>query len=315
LPVPYGYTGYRHEQALGLIDARGRFYDPKFGVFLSADPVGPLSGSSIFGNRYAYVGYDPVNRTDPTGYYAYDGGISGALAIVGEIVGAVVVAAVVVALVWNAVDRASFLRFTAWVGNGFQNPESGGTVSSMGVSSGSGPSSGPQESEPEAEAEESNGTFAVTKAVGAPRPGSRGGQLFAPYRPERTGPDERIACYPACSLNPRGDFATQEQWQAYRAGGDIVQAVLLTFQGAASLARVGARLFGAARGATIAESASSAAAQYPKQVAQALRMNPQQLQKSITSFTDNIAKHQGYLKNPQSHVPNWSQLSQQHNRT
>jgi hypothetical protein len=53
---------------LGLIDARGRFYDPKFGVFLSADPIGPLSGSSMFGNRYAYVGYDPVNRTDPTGY-------------------------------------------------------------------------------------------------------------------------------------------------------------------------------------------------------------------------------------------------------
>ena len=69
----------------------------------------------------------------------------------------------------------------------------------------------------------------------------------------------------------------------------------------------------AARGAaTLAERAAAAGARYPKQVEQALRMTPQQLQKSVGSFTENIAKHQGYLKNPQSHVPNWNQLSPQH---
>jgi RHS repeat-associated protein len=67
LDVPYGYTDYRHEQDIGLVDAHGRFYDPKFGLFLSADPIGPISGSSPYGNRYAYVGYDPVNRVDPSG--------------------------------------------------------------------------------------------------------------------------------------------------------------------------------------------------------------------------------------------------------
>jgi filamentous hemagglutinin len=41
-------------------------------------------------------------------------------------------------------------------------------------------------------------------------------------------------------------------------------------------------------------------------------MTPQQLQSSVKSFTENIAKHQGYIKNPQSKVPNWNQLSAQH---
>jgi hypothetical protein len=35
---------------------------------MSADPVGPLNGGSTFGNRYSYVGYDPINFTDPSGF-------------------------------------------------------------------------------------------------------------------------------------------------------------------------------------------------------------------------------------------------------
>lgn len=63
----------------------------------------------------------------------------------------------------------------------------------------------------------------------------------------------------------------------------------------------------AANGAAgLAERAATAAARYPKQVEQA------QLQSSIKSFTANIVKHQGYLKNPEAHVSNWSQLSRQH---
>ncbi len=69
LSTAYGYTGHRHEQALGLIDMGGRFYDPKFGVFLSADPVSPFGGGSPRMNRYAYVGYDPVNFIDPSGRF------------------------------------------------------------------------------------------------------------------------------------------------------------------------------------------------------------------------------------------------------
>jgi RHS repeat-associated protein len=65
-------------------------------------------------------------------------------------------------------------------------------------------------------------------------------------------------------------------------------------------------------GAALAERAAAAGARYPKQVEQALRMTPQQLQNSVKSFTENIAKHQGYIKNPLSKVPNWNQLSPQH---
>ena len=59
-------------------------------------------------------------------------------------------------------------------------------------------------------------------------------------------------------------------------------------------------------GAALAERAAAAGARYPKQVEQALRMTPQQLQNSVKSFTENIAKHQGYIKNPLSKVPNWN---------
>jgi hypothetical protein len=76
--------------------------------------------------------------------------------------------------------------------------------------------------------------------------------------------------------------------------------------------RAAASVRSARAGAGLAERAAAAGARYPKQVEQALKMNPQQLQKSVSSFTENIAKHQGYLKNPQSHVPNWTQLSPQH---
>jgi RHS repeat-associated protein len=65
----FGYTGHRHEQDIGLIDTGGRFYDPQFGIFLSPDPVSPLGGGSPRMNRYAYVGYDPVNFVDPTGRF------------------------------------------------------------------------------------------------------------------------------------------------------------------------------------------------------------------------------------------------------
>lgn len=41
-------------------------------MFLTADPISPLGGSSPRLHRYAYVGYDPVNFTDPTGLFLED---------------------------------------------------------------------------------------------------------------------------------------------------------------------------------------------------------------------------------------------------
>jgi len=60
---PFRFTGQRLDASTGLYDYKARFYDPETGRFLSTDPIGYADGM----NMYAYVGGDPVNRTDPTG--------------------------------------------------------------------------------------------------------------------------------------------------------------------------------------------------------------------------------------------------------
>lgn len=56
-----GYTGQQQLDALGLIHMNARALDPYVGRFVSADS---LSG----GNRFAYVGNNPLAFTDPSGY-------------------------------------------------------------------------------------------------------------------------------------------------------------------------------------------------------------------------------------------------------
>ncbi len=59
--VRFGFTGHEEEVSSGLIYAGARFYDPILGSFLSIDPAGE------FTNPYSYVGWDPINGSDPTG--------------------------------------------------------------------------------------------------------------------------------------------------------------------------------------------------------------------------------------------------------
>ncbi|MEO7734298.1 MAG: RHS repeat-associated core domain-containing protein, partial [Kofleriaceae bacterium] len=49
----------------GLYFNRARYYMPALGRFISQDPIGWASGQT---NNYAYVGGDPINFNDPTGY-------------------------------------------------------------------------------------------------------------------------------------------------------------------------------------------------------------------------------------------------------
>jgi RHS repeat-associated protein len=96
----YGYTG-REPDATGLIYYRARYYDPGIGRFISKDPAGMPDGV----NRYAYVGNDPVNATDPSGEIALNtagaaaGGIYGGLS--GGISGAIVG--------WNSIPQSDSL--------------------------------------------------------------------------------------------------------------------------------------------------------------------------------------------------------------
>ena len=61
------FTGHIADTDTGLVYMQARYYDPAIGRFLSNDPVGFASGGVGYFNRYAYVGNNPLNATDPTG--------------------------------------------------------------------------------------------------------------------------------------------------------------------------------------------------------------------------------------------------------
>lgn len=94
-----GFTGHDQLDEFELIDCNGRYYMPSIGRFLSADPfvssITDLQGL----NRYSYVGNNPINTVDPSGYWGWNpvkalgsavgaivGGVSSAISNVGRAV-------------------------------------------------------------------------------------------------------------------------------------------------------------------------------------------------------------------------------------
>jgi RHS repeat-associated protein len=63
------FTGYEHDAETNLEFAQARYYSSTQGRFTSVDPL--MASADIINpqtfNRYAYVGNNPVNITDPTG--------------------------------------------------------------------------------------------------------------------------------------------------------------------------------------------------------------------------------------------------------
>jgi RHS repeat-associated protein len=70
--VTRGFTDHEHLDDFGLIHMNGRVFDPVLGRFLSADPYVGDAGSSQAYNRYSYCDNNPLNSTDPSGYFKID---------------------------------------------------------------------------------------------------------------------------------------------------------------------------------------------------------------------------------------------------
>lgn len=62
-----GFTAHEGDQDLGLVNMKGRVFDPGSGAFLTTDPIiSDLSfGQSL--NAYSYVLNNPLTFTDPSG--------------------------------------------------------------------------------------------------------------------------------------------------------------------------------------------------------------------------------------------------------
>lgn len=69
---PLRITARRLDDETGHYYYRARYYEPSWGKFLQADPLGYADGM----NRYAYVGHNPTNLVDPFGTMAVGGGFS-----------------------------------------------------------------------------------------------------------------------------------------------------------------------------------------------------------------------------------------------
>ena len=62
------FTGYEQDAETGLNFAEARYDSSAQGRFTSADSVGGSAGNPQSLNRYAYVGNNPMNYSDPTGH-------------------------------------------------------------------------------------------------------------------------------------------------------------------------------------------------------------------------------------------------------
>ncbi|MEZ4297502.1 MAG: RHS repeat-associated core domain-containing protein [Polyangiaceae bacterium] len=69
-----GFTGHKADEDLGLIDMKGRMFDPRLGRFLTTDKVVSDRFFSQAWSPYSYVANSPLTYIDPTGWQGVPGG-------------------------------------------------------------------------------------------------------------------------------------------------------------------------------------------------------------------------------------------------
>jgi RHS repeat-associated protein len=64
---PYGYARLMYNSEMSLYHSLTRVYKPEYGRWIQRDFIGSWGDEGNFGNGYAYVANDPLNRNDPSG--------------------------------------------------------------------------------------------------------------------------------------------------------------------------------------------------------------------------------------------------------
>ncbi|WP_275936164.1 RHS repeat domain-containing protein, partial [Sorangium cellulosum] len=63
-----GFTGYESDDEFGLVNMKGRMYDPRIGRFLTTDPIVSFMFFGQSWNPYSYVLNNPLAYVDPGGF-------------------------------------------------------------------------------------------------------------------------------------------------------------------------------------------------------------------------------------------------------
>ncbi|XXY14092.1 RHS repeat-associated core domain-containing protein [Sorangium sp. So ce216] len=63
-----GFTGHESDDELGLVNMKGRIYDPRIGRFLTTDPIVSIPSFGQSWNPYSYVLNNPLAYVDPGGF-------------------------------------------------------------------------------------------------------------------------------------------------------------------------------------------------------------------------------------------------------
>ena len=130
---PYVFQAGIQDRATGLIKFGQRWYNPGTGTWTQQDSLNvPLSPTNA--NRYAYAGGDPMNVSDPAGFYGWDDFWGSVGETIGAAAGAAVVAATCVetAIVGCVVAGAVLSSFGGSVGGAVGAAVGGGSSEDIG---------------------------------------------------------------------------------------------------------------------------------------------------------------------------------------